>query len=78
MPIIFTLNTNYSVFNFPSDEKQPCKIIGNGKTADHLPVSLLNLIHQLIGGKLPSHHHDQVLDDILSTVHIQQATYHHW
>lgn len=42
-----------------------------------LPVSLLHLFHQLISGKLPSDYHDQVLNDILSTVYIQQSTYHH-
>ena len=45
---------------------------------DHLPVPLLHLLHQLISGKLPSDHHDQVLNDVLGTVYIQQATYHHW
>lgn len=49
-------------------------------TVDYLvlPVPLLYLLHQLISGKLPSDHHDQVLNDILSTVHIQQTAYHHW
>lgn len=43
-----------------------------------LPVSLLYLLHQLISRKLSSDHHDQVLNYILSTVYIQQSTYHHW
>lgn len=42
-----------------------------------LPVPLLYLLHQLISGKLPSDHHDQVLNDIFSTVYIQQTAYHH-
>lgn len=42
-----------------------------------LPVPLLYLLHQLISGKLPSDHHDQVLNDVLGTVHIQQTAYHH-
>lgn len=36
-----------------------------------LPVPFLYLVHQLISGKLPSDHHDQVLNNILRTIHIQ-------
>lgn len=53
-------------------------ITKNCSTSDHSPVSLFYLIHQLISGKLPSDHHDQVLNDILRAVHIQQTTNHHW
>lgn len=56
--------------------KQLC--IRNSGRINTLPVPLLYLLHQLISGKLPSDHHDQVLNDILSTVHIQQTSYHHW
>lgn len=51
------------------------QIIG---TIDYLPVPLFYLVHQLISGKLPSDDHDQVLNDVLSTVHIQQTAYYHW
>ena len=43
----------------------------------HLPVPLLYLLHQLISRKLPSDHQDKVLDDILSSIDIQQTAYHH-
>jgi len=42
-----------------------------------IPVPLLHLFHQLVGGELPSHHHDEVLDDVLSAVHVQQTPDHH-
>lgn len=59
---------------------QLCKMRRNSGTIYHLvlPVPLLYLLHQLVSGKLPSDHHDEVLNDVLSTVYIQQAAYHHW
>lgn len=40
-------------------------------------VSLLHLCHQFISGELPSHHQNEVLDDVLRAVHIQQPSNHY-
>lgn len=42
------------------------------------PVSLLYLFHQFICGELSFDHQDQLLDDVFSTVHIQQTSYNNW
>lgn len=43
-----------------------------------LPVSFFHFSHQLICGELPSHHHDQVLDDIFRTIYIKKPSNHCW
>lgn len=43
----------------------------------HQPVSLLNLFHQLISGEGSFHREDQVLDNVISTVHVQKTSHHH-
>lgn len=43
-----------------------------------LPVSFLHFSHQFVCGELPSDHHDQILNHILRTVHIQQPSNDYW
>lgn len=43
-----------------------------------LPISFFHFSHQLICGELPSHHHDQVLDDIFRTIDIKKPSNHCW
>ena len=41
-------------------------------------VSLLDLFNELVCGELTSDDHDQLFDGILTTIHVQQTTYHNW
>lgn len=48
------------------------------KVIQNLPIPLLDLSDKLVRGELSTHNQNQVLDNILSAVHVEKPAYYHW